>query len=324
MPLPALLENRLRLPIVGAPMFLVSTPALVLAQCKAGIIGGFPALNARPAALLDDWLSEITETLASLRRAHPTAKIAPFAVNQIVHASNARLEHDVALCVKHRVPIIITSLRPPAEVVSAVHGYGGIVFHDVINRRHAEKAAEQGVDGIIAVCAGAGGHAGLLSPFALVKQVREVYAGAIILAGAMSTGADVLAAQAMGADLAYLGTRFIATQESNASPDYKQMVVGSGAEDIVYTSLFSGVSANFLRQSVARTGLDPDNLPTADKAKMSFAEGSHEFKAWRDVWSAGQSVSGVHEVLSVSALVERMAAEYAAARARLGTESLMS
>ncbi len=198
-------------------MFLVSTPALVLAQCKAGIVGSFPALNARPAALLDDWLSEITETLASAKRANPAAKIAPFAVNQIVHASNERLEHDVALCVKHRVPIIITSLRPPAEVVSAVHGYGGIVFHDVINRRHAEKAAEQGVDGIIAVCAGAGGHAGLLSPFALVKQVREVYAGTIILAGAMSTGADVLAAQAMGADLAYLGTRFIATTESNAS-----------------------------------------------------------------------------------------------------------
>ncbi|MGA2398978.1 MAG: nitronate monooxygenase family protein [Steroidobacteraceae bacterium] len=317
MPLPALLHNRLRLPIVGAPMFIVSTPALVVAQCKAGIVGSFPALNARPAAQLDDWLSEVTETLADLKRANPTAKIAPFAVNQIVHASNERLEHDVALCVKHRVPIIITSLRPPAEVVRAVHGYGGIVFHDVINRRHAEKAAEQGVDGIIAVCAGAGGHAGLLSPFALVKQVREVYTGTIILAGAMSTGADVLAAQAMGADLAYLGTRFIATEEANAPTAYKQMVVDSGAEDIVYTSLFSGVSANFLRDSVKRTGLDPDNLPTADKAKMSFSEGSHEFKAWRDVWSAGHSVSGVHEVLPVSALVERMVAEYEAARSRL-------
>jgi len=317
MPLPALLENRLRLPIIGAPMFIVSTPALVLAQCKAGIVGSFPALNARPAAQLDDWLSEITETLASAKRAHPAAQIAPFAVNQIVHASNERLEHDVAACVKHRVPIIITSLRPPAEVVSAVHGYGGIVFHDVINRRHAEKAAEQGVDGIIAVCAGAGGHAGLKSPFALVKQVREVYAGTIILAGAMSTGEDVLAAQAMGADLAYFGTRFIATEEANAPPDYKQMVVDSGADDIVYTSLFSGVSANFLRESVKRTGLDPDHLPAADKAKMSFAEGSHEFKAWRDIWSAGQSVSGVREVLPVRALVDRMAAEYEAARARL-------
>lgn len=321
MPLPALLENRLRLPIVGAPMFIVSTPALVLAQCKAGIVGSFPALNARPAPRLDDWLSEITETLASLKRANPAAKIAPFAVNQIVHASNERLEHDVALCVKHRVPIVITSLRPPAEVVSAVHGYGGIVFHDVINRRHAEKAAEQGVDGIIAVCAGAGGHAGVLSPFALVKQVREVYAGTIILAGAMSTGADVLAAQAMGADLAYLGTRFIATEEANAPAAYKQMVVDSAAEDIVYTSLFSGVAANFLRDSVKRTGLDPDHLPAADKTKMSFTEGGHEFKAWRDVWSAGQSVSGVHEVSTVSALVDRMAAEYEAARTRLAPKA---
>jgi nitronate monooxygenase len=321
MALPSLLVNRLRLPIVGAPMFLVSTPALVVAQCTAGIVGSFPALNARPAAQLDDWLSEIIETLAGAQRANPAAKIAPFAVNQIVHVSNERLEQDVALCVKHRVPIIITSLRPPAEVVSAVHSYGGIVFHDVINRRHAEKAAEQGVDGIIAVCAGAGGHAGLLSPFALVKQVREVFSGTIILAGAMSTGADVLAAQAMGADLAYLGTRFIATAESNASPDYKQMVVDSGAEDIVYTALFSGVSANFLRDSVKRTGLDPNNLPTADKAKMNFSEGSHEFKAWRDIWSAGQSVSGVRDVSSVGALVERMAVEYEAARARLAPQA---
>jgi nitronate monooxygenase len=321
MALPALLDNRLRLPVVGAPMFIVSTPALVVAQCTAGIVGSFPALNARPVALLDDWLSEITETLAAARRANPAAKIAPFAVNQIVHVSNERLEQDVALCVKHRVPIIITSLRPPAEVVSAVHSYGGIVFHDVINRRHAEKAAQQGVDGIIAVCAGAGGHAGLLSPFALVKQVREVFSGTIILAGAMSTGADVLAAQAMGADLAYLGTRFIATAESNASPGHKQMVVDSGAEDIVYTSLFSGVSANFLRESVKRTGLDPDNLPTADKVKMNFSEGSHEFKAWRDIWSAGQSVSGVHDVSPVGALVERMAVEYEASRARLAPQA---
>jgi nitronate monooxygenase len=223
--------------------------------------------------------------------------------------------------VKHRVPIIITSLRPPAEVVSAVHGYGGIVFHDVISRRHAEKAAEQGVDGIIAVCAGAGGHAGLLSPFALVKQVREVYSGTIILAGAMSSGTDVLAAQAMGADLAYLGTRFIATEESNASSGYKQMVVESSADDIVYTSLFSGVAANFLRESVKRTGLDPDHLPASDKAKMSFSEGGHEFKAWRDVWSAGQSVGGVDEVSPVSALVDCLAAEYEAARARLAPQA---
>src|SRR6202789_4022718 len=316
MPLPALLENRLRLPIVGAPMFLVSTPALVLAQCKAGIVGGFPALNARPAALLDDWLSEITESLASAKRTNPAAKIAPFAVNQIVHASNERLEHDVALCVKHRVPIIITSLRPAAEVVSAVHGYGGIVFHDVINRRHAEKAAAQGVDGIIAVCAGAGGHAGTVSPVALVKQIREVYPGAIILSGAMSSGADVLATRALGADLAYLGTRFIATEEGNAPPEYKQMLIDSAAEDIVYTSLFSGVNGNYLRGSVARAGLDPDHLPEADKTKMNFGTGGNTAaKAWRDIWSAGQSVSGIHEVESVEGLVARMEAEYAAARA---------
>lgn len=320
MPLPALLENRLRLPIVGAPMFIVSSPALVLAQCKAGIVGSFPALNARPASQLEDWLSEITETLASLRRANPAAKIAPFAVNQIVHASNDRLDHDLAACIKHRVPIIITSLRPPAEVVSAVHSYGGIVFHDVINRRHAEKAAAQGVDGIIAVSAGAGGHAGVLSPFALVKQIREVYAGTIILAGAMSSGADVLAAQVMGADLAYMGTRFIATQEANAPPEYKQMLIDSDAEDIVYTPIFSGVAANFLRGSVKRTGLDPDNLPAADKTKMNLASGSDEYKAWRDIWSAGHSVSGIREILPVSALIERLAGEYEAARARIATE----
>jgi nitronate monooxygenase len=311
MPIPENLQGRLRLPVIGAPMFIVSTPRLVLAQCKAGIIGSFPALNARPAAQLDDWLAEISSELASHVRANPRAKVAPFAVNQIVHSSNTRLEQDVALCVKHRVPIIITSLRPPAEVVAAVHGYGGLVFHDVINLRHAEKAAAQGVDGIIAVCAGAGGHAGTLSPFALVKQIREVYAGTIILSGAMSTGADVLAAQALGADLAYLGTRFIATEEGNASAEYKQMLVDSRGEDIVYTSLFSGVAGNYLRGSVARAGLDPDKLPEADKSKMNFGtEGSSEFKAWRDIWSAGQSVSGIHGVESVAALVDGLEREY--------------
>jgi nitronate monooxygenase len=318
MPIPSMLKGRLRLPVIGAPMFIVSTPALVLAQCKAGIVGAFPALNARPAAQLDEWLAQITEELAAHQRAYPQAKVAPFAVNQIVHASNDRLEHDVAACVKHRVPIVITSLRPPAEVVAAVHGYGGIVFHDVINLRHAEKAAAQGVDGIIAVCAGAGGHAGVLSPFALVKQIREIYPGTIILSGAMSTGADVLAAQALGADLAYLGTRFIATAEANAGADYKQMLIDSRAEDIVYTSLFSGVAGNYLRGSVLHTGLDPDKLPEADKTKMNFASGGNkELKAWRDIWSAGQSVSGIHEVESVAALIERMAAEYAATRERL-------
>src|SRR5579862_3133880 len=317
MPIPSVLRDRLRLPVVGAPMFIVSSPKLVLAQCKAGIVGSFPALNARPASQLEDWLSEITETLDSMRRADPAARIAPFAVNQIVHSSNDRLERDVAVCVKHRVPIIITSLRPPAEVVSAVHGYGGIVFHDVINLRHAEKAAAQGVDGIIAVCAGAGGHAGVQSPFALVKQIREVYAGTIILSGAMSTGADVLAAEALGADLAYIGTRFIATEEANASAEYKRMLIDSTSDEIVYTPLFSGVPGNYLRGSVAKAGLDPEHLPTADKSKMNFSGGNTELKAWRDIWSAGQSVSGIHDVASVPAIVDRMFAEYQTARARV-------
>jgi len=315
MPIPDLLRDRLRLPVIGAPMFIVSTPRLVLAQCKAGIVGAFPALNARPASQLDEWLAQITEELAAFQRANPQAKVAPYAVNQIVHSSNNRLEEDVALCVKHKVPIIITSLRPPSEVVAAVHAYGGIVFHDVINLRHAEKAAAQGVDGIIAVCAGAGGHAGVLSPFALVKQIREVYPGTIILSGAMSSGADVLAARALGADLAYLGTRFIATDEGNAPPEYKQMLIDSGAEDIVYTSLFSGVNGNYLRGSVAHAGLDPDHLPEADKTKMNFGTGGNSAaKAWRDIWSAGQSVSGVHDIEAVDALVARMEREYATAR----------
>lgn len=322
MPIPRVLEGCLRLPVIGAPMFIVSTPRLVLAQCQAGIVGSFPALNARPASQLDDWLAEITETLASRRRADPAAKIAPFAVNQIVHASNSRLERDVTMCVNHKVPIVITSLRPPSEVVQAVHSYGGCVFHDVINLRHAEKAAAQGVDGIIAVCAGAGGHAGLLSPFALVKQIRAIYPGTIILSGAMSTGADVFAAEGLGADLAYLGTRFIATAEANASDAYQAMLVESRAEDIVYTSLFSGVHGNYLRASVAKTGLDPDKLPEADKTKMDFGTaGNTEFKAWKDIWSAGQSVSGIGEVLPVQALVDRMAGEYESVRSRLTSAS---
>jgi nitronate monooxygenase len=302
------MRNRLRLPVIGSPMFIISTPRLVIAQCKAGIVGSFPALNARPVAQLDDWLAQIREELAAHAAAHPDRKVAPFAVNQIVHASNTRLEEDMALCVRHRVPIVITSLRPPAEVVAAVHGYGGLVFHDVINLRHAEKAAEQGVDGIIAVCAGAGGHAGLLSPFALVKQIRAVFDGCIILSGAMSSGADVLAAQALGADLAYLGTRFIATAEGNASPEYKQMLVDSRAEDIVYTNLFSGVHGNYLKGSVQRAGLDPEALPQADKSKMNFANA--DAKAWRDIWGAGQSVSGIHDIESVETVVARMETEY--------------
>jgi nitronate monooxygenase len=318
MPLPKHLSDRLSLPVIGAPMFIVSSPALVLAQCKSGVIGAFPALNARPESQLDEWLDQITRELAAFESANKRARAAPFAVNQIVHSSNRRLEHDVGLCVKYRVPIVITSLRPPAEVVSAVHSYGGLVFHDVINLRHAQKAAEQGVDGIIAVCTGAGGHAGLMSPFALVKEIRDFFPGVVILSGAMSTGADVLAARAIGADLAYLGTRFIATHESNASAEYKDMLVASGADDIIYTPVFSGVAGNYLRGSIVRAGLDPANLPHADKSKMNFSTSSgDQIKVWKDIWSAGQSVTGIDAVLSVGALVERMRGEYAAALAQL-------
>lgn len=318
MSLPALLRNNLRLPVIGAPMFIVSGPELVLAQCKAGIVGSFPALNARPESQLDEWLARIREELDGFRRANPSVPVAPFAVNQIVHRSNDRLERDLECCVRHEVPIIITSLRPPAEVVSAVHGYGGIVLHDVINRRHAEKALEQGVDGIIAVCAGAGGHAGTLSPFALVKEIREMYDGTIVLSGAISNGGDVLAAQAIGADLAYVGSRFIASTEANALPEYKEMIVASRASDIVYTSLFSGVHGSYLKGSIARMGLDPDNLPEGDKNRMNFASGAGaKLKAWRDIWSAGQGVGSIHDIRPVSELVERMAREYEAARLRL-------
>ncbi len=317
MPLSALLKDSLRIPIIGAPMFIVSGPDLVKAQCKAGIVGAFPALNARPPELLDEWLTEIATELEQFRAEHPDRRVAPYAVNQIVHQSNDRLQHDLELCVKHEVPIIITSLRPPAEVVDAVHGYGGLVFHDVISVRHAEKAIEQGVDGIITVCAGAGGHAGTLSPFALVKELREFYDGTIILSGAMSRGNDALAAQAMGADLAYFGTRFIATEEANAPPEYKQMIVDSAAKDIVYTSLFSGVHGSYLRDSIIAVGLDPDALPQGDKATMDFASAGAKAKAWRDIWSAGQGVGTVHDIPTVAELVDRLAQDYRDARARL-------
>lgn len=306
------------MPVIGAPMFIVSTPALVIAQCKAGIVGSFPALNARSETQLDEWLDQISRELAGQAAADPGVRVAPFAVNQIVHASNDRLERDLALCVKYKVPVIITSLRPPAEVVAAVHGYGGLVFHDVINRRHALKAAEQGVDGLIAVCAGAGGHAGMLSPFALIKEIRGFFKGILILSGAMSTGADVLAARAMGADLAYLGTRFLATREANAPAEYKQMLVSSGADDIIYTPLFSGVSGNYLRGSIQRAGLDPEQLPTAGKDRMNFASSAGgPIKAWKDIWGAGQSVSGIHDVPPVGELVDRLEAEYRQASERL-------
>ncbi|WP_405220445.1 NAD(P)H-dependent flavin oxidoreductase [Lentisalinibacter sediminis] len=321
MALPEQLQGNLRLPVIGAPMFIVSTPDLVLAQCKAGIVGAFPALNARPQSMLDEWLQRITGELDAYRKANPDKPVAPFAVNQIVHASNDRLQADMETCVKYRVPIIITSLRPPSEVVEAVHGYGGLVFHDVINLRHARKAAEQGVDGIIAVCAGAGGHAGTLSPFALVKEIREFFDGTVILSGCMSNGGDVFAARAIGADLAYIGTRFIATDEANAMPDYKQMLVDSAASDIVYTSLFSGVHGSYLKPSVARAGMDPDNLPEADKNAMDFGSGgdSHK-KAWKDIWSAGQGVGSIHQVMPVADLVERLAGEYAETKRRLALD----
>ena len=318
MPLPAPFRDRLSLPVIGSPLFIASTPDLVIAQCKAGIIGSFPALNARPASALDEWLTRIRDELDAHAAANPGAKVAPFAVNQIAHASNDRLQHDMDACVRHQVPLIITSLRPPREIVDAAHSYGGLVFHDVVSVRHARKAAEQGVDGIIVVCAGAGGHAGMGSPFALVREIREFFAGTLVLAGAMSSGADVLAAQAIGADMAYIGTRFLATTEANALPDYKQMIVESSADDVVYTSLFTGVKGNYLKRSVAAAGLDPDDLPEADKTKMNFGSGGNmEKKAWRDIWSGGQGIGNIHDVLPVREVVARMIGEYAAARRRL-------
>ena len=311
MSLPASLEGALRIPVIGAPMFIVSVPELVLAQCKSGIIGGFPALNARPESMLDEWLAQITGELAAHQKTNPEIPAAPFAVNQIVHQSNDRLRHDVELCVKYKVPIVITSLRPPAEVVDAVHSYGGLVFHDVINIRHAQKAIDQGVDGIITVCAGAGGHAGTTSPFALVKEVRDIFDGTIILSGSMSRGNDALAAQAMGADLAYFGTRFIATEEANAPSAYKKMIVDSAAADIVYTDLFSGVHGSYLRGSIINAGFDPDDLPEGELRTMNFGSaGNKKAKAWRDIWSAGQGVGTMDDIPTVAELVDRMEAEY--------------
>jgi nitronate monooxygenase len=317
MPLPAVLHNRLSVPVVGAPLFIVSGPELVIAQCKAGIVGSFPALNARPAHVLDDWLTRIKTELAAWE-AETGRKAAPFAVNQICHASNDRLQHDMDMCVKHQVPIIITSLRAPAMVVSAAHSYGGVVFHDVINIRHARKAAEEGVDGLILVCAGAGGHAGALSPFALVPEVKQWFNGTVLLSGSIASGEGVLAAQALGADLAYLGTRFIATTEANADARYKQMLVESVAEDIVYSNLFTGVHGNYLAPSITAAGLDPKSLPEADKSKMNFGSGGNmEKKAWKDIWGAGQGVGQIQDVTSTADVVAKLTREYQAARARL-------
>jgi nitronate monooxygenase len=315
MALPAVLQN-LTLPVVGSPMFIVSYPELVLAQCKAGIVGAFPALNARPAERLDEWLTQIQAALAEHQAAHPDAVIGPIAVNQIVHHSNERLEHDVRVCVEHKVPIFITSLRAPArEIIDAVHSYGGIVLHDVINLRHANKALEAGVDGLILVAAGAGGHAGMTSPFALVGEVRRMFDGPIVLSGAIANGGSILAAQAMGADLAYMGTRFIATREAHALDTYKQAIVNSNAADIIYTNLFTGVHGNYIRESIVAAGLDPDALPESDKSKMDFA--NEKSKAWRDIWGAGQGVGLMDDVPSVAELVVRLRQEYEEAKQRL-------
>lgn len=319
MALPTLLEGRLRIPLIGAPMFIVSGPELVIAQCTAGIVGSFPALNARPEEKLVEWIRQIKTSLAEYSEAHPDEPVAPFAVNQIAHLSNKRLMHDMEVCVKEQVPIIITSLRPPEEIVHAVHSYGGLVFHDVINLRHARKAIEQGVDGVIAVCAGAGGHAGTLSPFALIGEIRKEFGGTLILSGCISRGDDVLAACAMGADLAYAGTRFIATREGFAPPDYKHMIVESRADDIVYSSLFTGVHGNYLKGSVRNAGLDPDNLPVGDKSQMNFKKVSDaDAKAWRDIWGAGQGVGNIDDAPSAREVVLRMEQEYRRALARVG------
>ncbi|HWQ39308.1 MAG TPA: nitronate monooxygenase family protein [Burkholderiales bacterium] len=308
----------MRLPVIGAPMFIVSNPELVVAQCTNGIIGSFPALNARPPELLEEWIAQIEHALERARHADPQAAVAPFAVNQIIHQSNDRLERDLEVCVRRKVPIVITSLRAPHDVVKKVHEYGGAVFHDVISLRHAEKALEAGVDGLVLVCAGAGGHAGTLSPFALVREVRRFFDGPIALSGAITDGAGVLAAEAIGADFAYIGTRFIATREARASEAYKQMIVDSGAADIVYTPYFSGVHGNYLRKSIAAAGLDPDNLPAADKSKMNFGANRERPKAWKDIWGAGQGVGNIDDVPSAAKLIERLQREYLAARARLG------
>jgi nitronate monooxygenase len=318
MALPATLAGRLRLPVIGSPMFIVSGPDLVIAQCKAGIVGSFPALNARPAEVLEQWIVRIKTELAEYQAANPGRKVAPFAVNQICHVSNDRLQHDVEVCVKHRVPIIITSLRPPGELVRAVHGYGGIVLHDVISMRHARKALGEGVDGLIVVCAGAGGHAGTLSPFALVHELRDEYDGCIVLSGAIVSGDSVLAAQVMGADLAYMGTRFIASTEANAAASYKQMIVDSSADDVVYSPYFSGIHGNYLRGSIANAGLDPASLPDAGKDKMNFAGGGSDAKkAWKDIWGAGQGVGSIHDVADVATLVDRIETEYRAAKGKI-------
>ena len=318
MALPPLLKDKLRFPLIGAPMFIVSGPELVIEQCKAGIVGSFPALNARPQEALVDWIRQIREETAAHAEANPDDPVAPFAVNQIAHPSNPRLHADVEVCVREEVPIIITSLNPPREIVDAVHSYGGLVFHDIISMRHARKAIEQGVDGIIAVCAGAGGHAGPLSPFALIGEIRKEFDGCLILSGCISRGDDVLAAVAMGADLAYSGTRFIATQEARAVPDYKEMIVDSAAADVVYSSLFTGVKGNYLAGSIRNAGMDPQNLPDGSKQDMDFKKASEsDSKAWKDIWGAGQGVGNIGDISPARDVVLGMESEYRDALSRV-------
>jgi len=322
MSLPPVLRERLRLPVIGSPLFIISGPELVIAQFQAGIVGAFPSLNARPVSQLDEWLAEITETLAAWDKAHPEAPSAPFAVNQIVHKTNNRLEEDVALCAKYKVPVVITSLGARQEVNDAVHGWGGVVLHDVITDAFARKAVEKGADGLIPVAAGAGGHAGKLSPFAIIQELREWFDGPIALSGAIANGRAVLAAQAMGADLAYVGSAFIATQEARAMEGYKDMIVASRGDDIVYTNLFTGVHGNYLRPSIVAAGLDPDDLPTADPSKMDFGSGGNQkAKAWRDIWGCGQGIGAVKHVPTAGELVARLAAEYEAAKAELAQKT---
>ena len=318
MAIPASLANQLSIPVIGSPLFIISNPDLVLAQCKAGVIGSFPSLNARPLEQFDEWLSQINEELARARTANPSAKVAPYAVNLIVHKSNNRIEEDLALCVKHKVPMVITSLGARTDVNDAIHSYGGIVLHDIINVVFAHKALEKGADGLIAVCAGAGGHAGTLSPFALISEIREFFDGPLALSGAISKGEQVLAAQAMGADFAYIGSAFIPTHEARAMDGYKDMIVDSAAKDIVYSSLFTGVHGNYLAPSIAKAGMDPNNLPEGDKATMSFKSGeSAKAKAWKDVWGAGQGVGGVKARMGAAEYIAQLKREYEAARTAL-------
>ena len=319
MTLPSILnKNNFSVPVIGAPLFIISNPDLVIAQCKAGVLGSFPALNARPKELLDDWLSQITEELESYKLKNPSVPVAPYAVNQIVHKSNARLDNDLEMCVKYKVPVIITSLGARPELNEAIHSYGGIVLHDVINNRFAHKAIEKGADGLVAVAAGAGGHAGVTSPFALIQEIREWFKGPLALSGSIATGSAVLAAQAAGADFGYIGSAFIATKEANANDGYKNAITQYAADDIVYTNLITGVHGNYLKPSLANAGFDPDNLPTSDPSKMDFGpEGMEKKKAWKDIWGCGQGISAIKDVLSTEGLVGRLKNEYEEARDKI-------